>query len=584
MRFHRVSVALASLMVFTNALAVPDGDIMEDLREVPQGWKRTGAPSPSKPLAFRIAMAQPDGGVLFEQTLYDLSTPDSLRYGQHLKRDALKVMLRPAPAATSAVLQWLKDGGIPESAIDDEGEWINFHATVSRAESLLRASFSTYQNRHAFKTRTLQYSVPRYLHRYIDMIQPTTRFGQIRPQFSEIIDILPIGMAQAVPIATACNATITPACLKLLYDIVPVPTIDVNKAGFIGISGFLGELARYHDLTTFESEYAPYLKNETFDIVSIDNGITDQTSANGSTEANLDVQYGLATSYPVGGTFYSTGGLGYLVPDLDEPGQADDQNEPYLDLLTYLLALPDGDLPTTLTTSYGEDEQSVPESYANTVCNMFGQLGARGVSVIFSSGDTGVGSACQTNDGKNTTRFLPTFPAACPYVTSVGATHYVEPESAVSFSSGGFSDRFVRPAYQDAAVNAYLEQLGSTWEGLYNRSGRGFPDVAAQGTHFHVIDKGTEHLISGTSCSAPTFAGQIAAINAARLSAGKSGLGFLNPWIYSMGYKGLTDITHGGSTGCTGVDIYSGLATPFVPYASWNATKGWDPVSGYGSE
>ena len=50
---------------------------------------------------------------------------------------------------------------------------------------------------------------------------------------------------------------------------------------------------------------------------------------------------------------------------------------------------------------------------------MFAQLGARGVSVLFSSGDTGVGSACQTNDGKNTTRFLPIFPAACPFVTSV---------------------------------------------------------------------------------------------------------------------------------------------------------------------
>jgi tripeptidyl-peptidase-1 len=25
------------------------------------------------------------------------------------------------------------------------------------------------------------------------------------------------------------------------------------------------------------------------------------------------------------------------------------------------------------------------------------------------------------------------------------------------------------------------------------------------------------------------------------------------------------------------------LETPFVPYASWNATKGWDPVTGHGT-
>jgi len=35
----------------------------------------------------------------------------------------------------------------------------------------------------------------------------------------------------------------------------------------------------------------------------------------------------------------------------------------------------------------------VPASYAKTVCNQIGQLGLRGVSVLFSSGDTGVVSA-----------------------------------------------------------------------------------------------------------------------------------------------------------------------------------------------
>ena len=113
-------------------------------------------------------------------------------------------------------------------------------------------------------------------------------------------------------------------------------------------------------------------------------------------------------------------------------------------------------------------------------CSLFAQLGARGVSVIFASGDTGVGSACETNDGKNTTRFLPIFPASCPFVTTVGGTFHVQPERAASFSSGGFSDRFPRPAYQRDAVDQYLARLGSRWEGLYNPGGRGFPDVAAQ--------------------------------------------------------------------------------------------------------
>lgn len=271
------------------------------------------------------------------------------------------------------------------------------------------------------------------------------------------------------------------------------------KGNKLGICGYLKQYAKYADLEQFLKEYAPIAASDNFTYVSVNGGLLLQNdTVDGDVEANLDVQYGLSLSYPTPSLYYSTGGLGELVPDLDQPTPSDDQNEPYLDFLSYVLALPDDQLPTTLTTSYGEDEQSVPEPYTNKTCSLFAQLGARGVSVLFSSGDTGVGSACQTNDGKNNTRFLPTFPAACPFVTSVGGTYHVYPEEAIAFSSGGFSDRFPRPSYQEAAVSAYLNILGDQWEGLYNPNGRGIPDVAAQSSRFHVIDKGREVLVGGT--------------------------------------------------------------------------------------
>lgn len=85
------------------------------------------------------------------------------------------------------------------------------------------------------------------------------------------------------------------------------------------------------------------------------------------------------------------------------------------------------------------------------------------------------------------------------------------------------------------------------------------------------------------SASAPTFAAIIADLNSIRLAANRSTLGFLNPWIYGLSGQGFTDIINGGSTGCTGEDPLSGEATPYVPYASWNATVGWDPVTGMGT-
>ena len=77
----------------------------------------------------------------------------------------------------------------------------------------------------------------------------------------------------------------------------------------------------------------------------------------------------------------------------------------------------------------------------------------------------------------------------------------------------------------------------------------------------------------------------MALLNDARLRAGKPALGFLNPLIYSIGYLGLTDITGGGSVGCNGVNGQTGQPIPgasVIPFASWNATIGWDPVTGYG--
>lgn len=525
---------------------------------------------------------QPDHA-LFDQTLMEISTPSHPRYGQHLKRHELKQLIKPGEESTNAVLGWLKSSGIASEDIVDDGEWINFVATVATAEELLDTTFKSYQNVNrpeVKKIRTLHYSVPKEVREHIDLISPTTRFAQLRAQSNNIHDQEEVPFTTAAVNAT-CGSSITPACLKDLYNFADYT--PGNASVLIGVTGYLEQYARFKDWAQFAGQFASNGVGSNFTWTSVNGGLLDQRATNSSVEANLDLQYTLGLVAPaVDVNFYSTAGRGILVPDLDQPTQDDNQNEPYLDLFTYLINLPDEKLPQVLSTSYGEDEQSVPPEYNKKVCNMIGQLGTRGVSVIFSSGDTGVGSACQTNDGKNTTRFLPIFPAACPYVTSVGGTTGVNPERAVSFSSGGFSDLYETPSYQSAAVADYLKTLGSQWEGLYNPKGRGFPDVAAAGTSYRVVDKGALISVGGTSASAPTFASVVGLLNNARLSAGKPALGFLNPWLYQSA-SGFNDITEGGSDGCTGRSLYSGLKAPYVPYASWNATAGWDPVTGLGT-
>lgn len=581
MKFVAVIAGLASL----SAAAQEGYQLFEKLRTVPAEWRKVGVPRSDTRMRFRVALKSPGRDVL-EQTLIEISTPSHPKYGQHLSRQELKRMTQPEASATSAVLAWLDDAGVRGADIADDGDMIAFSATIAQAEQLLDTSFAIYRSsvRPIERIRTTHYSLPAKLHEYVQLVQPTTRFGQIRPQRAVYLNKEILGQAGSALNVTACNTTITPTCLRDLYNINGFTPSKPEVDGFIGINGFLEQYARFSDLDTFNRIYAPWARGTNFTWTSVNGGILDQKANNDSVEANLDIQYTVSLTAPLRNNFYSTPNRGPLVPDLDQPNPEDNSNEPYLEFFTYLLGLDDKDLPHTLSTSYGEDEQSLPESYTTLVCDQIMKLGARGVSIFFSSGDTGVGSACQTNDGKNTTRFLPIFPASCPYVTAVGGTTGVQPERAVSFSSGGFSDRFPTPKWQADAVKAYLTGLGDRWKGLYNPAGRGFPDISAQGRSFRVVDKGRDISVGGTSASAPTVASIVALLNAARKEKGLPVLGFINPWLYSEGViKTLTDITAGGSTGCSGIDIYSGLPTPVVPYASWNATKGWDPVTGLGT-
>jgi tripeptidyl-peptidase-1 len=148
----------------------------------------------------------------------------------------------------------------------------------------------------------------------------------------------------------------------------------------------------------------------------------------------------------------------------------------YLEFLNYLLGLSTSALPNTVSISYGDDESTVPLDYADNVCNLFSQLGARGVSVLVASGDSGVGSTCKSG---NTKTFTTSFPASCPWVTTVGGTTGVGPEAAWSGSGGGFSEVFGRPAYQNATVNKWLttDTTHNANKAYFNSSGRAYPGM-----------------------------------------------------------------------------------------------------------
>jgi tripeptidyl-peptidase-1 len=471
--------------------------IVEQLEEVPPGWLKGNDPIPSTLLTFRLAMNQPNM-VNFEKHVIDISTPGHRRYGQHMELEEIQTHLSPDKIITNRVLAWLRSENVYPSSIKIEGNWITFQGTISQAEQMLKTEYSYYHHHATDSTvlRTLRYSVPNDIHPHVQLIQPTTRFNDLGPLSALPID-QPI-IATEEDLRAECGTVVRPDCLRELYGLNGFKA-SPSPYNRLGISGFLSQYARHSDFHHFRNRFLTGELEDDFSVVTINGGLNDENTAQMTTEASLDIQYSVAMAHGTLASFYSTGGRAPLVPDADQPDASDSGNEPFLEQLHYLINLPGNQLPAVFSTSYGESEQSVPPSYARAVCSLFAQLGARGVSVIFSSGDSGVGSSCQSNDGAKKTKFIPGFPASCPFVTSVGGTYGSNPEGAADFSGGGFSDLFPRPAYQEQAVRDYLDRLGEDqWKGLYNRNGRGIPDVAAQSKNFLIRDHETWFKISGT--------------------------------------------------------------------------------------
>lgn len=82
-----------------------------------------------------------------------------------------------------------------------------------------------------------------------------------------------------------------------------------------------------------------------------------------------------------------------------------------------------------ISVSYGLGEDEYSRFYLDRQCQEYMKLGLQGVSVIYASGDSGVSNrgeciapANGTGQYDNTGAFSPSYPASCPWLTSVGAT------------------------------------------------------------------------------------------------------------------------------------------------------------------
>jgi tripeptidyl-peptidase-1 len=546
-------------------------------------YEHTGAADATDLASATFFVRLPEGAQdECDSILNDIADPQSERYGKWLSFEEVGQRFGGDINHLKPVLMALHAAGFAEDEVfvTPNREIVSVSGHVAKFEQLLSEEEVRFHSFALKEDPTVVKVMPEsaFTSRHLS----STGLGAHIDGVSGFV--LPTPASSTAPFITAVDAETgekrqqqptpksTPSLLAQYYGVNPttVATQDATQAIFASLSQSFDPT----DLASFQSQFSTPT-NPIQVTVGTNDPSACATNANTCTEASLDVQQ--ITSNGANTTFWS-------VPA---------SNDLFVDWITAVASLPTP--PLVHSVSYGSSAKEDPkldmERFNTEVC----KIGARGITVLISSGDDGAAgsgarqtpeTACQGTD--------PSYPATSPYVTAVGATQGPESGSAevvcqsntggVVTSGGGFSNIFSTPQWQTSAVSAYLSALSSVSGAIpssyYNPQGRMYPDVAMEGTSFPVVVGGSVYNVAGTSASSPYFASLVTLVNGQRLAAGKTPVGFLNPFIYqNAGDSSIfNDITSGVNNCAAGYPPNINCCT-----YGFNATVGADAATGVGS-
>jgi tripeptidyl-peptidase I len=397
---------------------------VERIKKIPAGWSLATIPHESTEITLQIALSMQNLRQL-ESKLAAISTPNSPLYGQYLDLEDVNDLFGAKDESREAVESWLQSYGITDYKSQGNSVW--FKSNVSTANSMLDTTFKVFiDSAGGTKIRTSEYSIPDELVDHIDLIAPTTYFGKSKAMRMQNKTPKVTGLAGRSRLVrrqlpSSCNSSIVfqnftypafePDCLRSVYKVDGYKP-KVSSGSRIAFGSFLNQSASFSDLTLYEEHFKIPIQNFSVILVNPEDGATDlpqPPSNDDDGEANLDVQTIVSLVHPLPVIEYITAGSPPYYPDPTEPEGTPNENEPYLPYYEFLLSQPNEKLPQVITNSYGDEEQTVPKSYAVRVCNLIGIMGLRGISILESSGDEGVGAGCLSTDGKEP-QFNPIFP------------------------------------------------------------------------------------------------------------------------------------------------------------------------------
>ena len=319
--------------------------------------------------------------------LHDVSDPASVNYGQHLSREDVTKMTINAEAFDS-VVKFVNSRGASVVSKTLNGEYITCDAPLSVWEGMFNCEFFMFHQsgKDDAITQTVRaesYFIPRDLEPHVKSVFNTVQMPY-RPSNHRIANL-----QDSSPYVT----------IETLNSAYNLGTSTGSTSSTQGIYATIDQNFSPNDLSDFQLYYNLAVQAVSTSIgghVSSQLCVTNPTSC---TEANLDVQYIMATSTVSPTTFWYTD---------------------FSSFSSWLVEVADViNPPLVLSLSYGIEEQYVTSAEFHAFNVQAIKLGAMGITIVVASGDSGAVSRFYDVE---TCVYAPSFPASSPYVTSVGAT------------------------------------------------------------------------------------------------------------------------------------------------------------------
>lgn len=331
--------------------------------------------------------------------LHDVSDPYSPNYGRHLKKEEMHNLISNPEAYTQLTAYLHAIGATLSSETPGGGYgYITAEAPIAIWERIFKTEFFVFQQTHLNGethqvVRAEHYSVPTDIHDYVDAVMNTVEMPILahkKPKRSISDASVSDRRRLASQFAAGNN---DPNWLRFYYN------MSDSRGSNLSTQAVFGNGLDYFSPADLADFQEIVVKQPLQAAISIGGHSSTDARVDDCGEGNLDLMYIMSLSPGSPTTYwYSDTSIGEWLRTITTASS----------------------IPLVLSISYGSFEPSTTQGELELFQNMAIQLGTLGVTILAASGDSGAGH--KDSPDWATCRYMPTFPACCPYVVSVGAT------------------------------------------------------------------------------------------------------------------------------------------------------------------